>query len=197
MAFPRGFKTRCEALSLQIRHRLGVGPGDVMEPEALAAYVGVTLWTLQELASLTASVRSRLEGEFSSEWSAVTIVAGSNPVIVFNSSHSRRRRASTLMHELAHILLDHMPGNMFFGAGGMALRTYDPAQESEADWLAGCLLLPREALLAARKVGDSDEELCERYCVSSDMLRFRINATGVDRQLGARGRRLVIPSRRA
>jgi Zn-dependent peptidase ImmA (M78 family) len=139
-------------------------------------------------------VRARLEGEFSSEWSAVTIVAGPNPVIVFNSSHSRRRRASTLMHELAHILLDHTPGNMFFG-GGMALRTYDPAQEAEADWLAGCLLLPREALLAARKAGDSDEALCERYCVSSEMLRFRINATGVDRQLGARGRRVVIASR--
>jgi hypothetical protein len=133
--FPRGFKTRCEALSLQIRHQLHVGPGDVLEPETLAAFVGVTLWTMQELDSLTASVRGRLEGEFSSEWSAVTIVAGSNPVIVFNSSHSRRRRASTLMHELAHILLDHTPGNMFFGAGGMPLRTYDPAQESEADWL--------------------------------------------------------------
>jgi len=32
---------------------------------------------------------------------------------------------------------------------GMALRTHNEEQEEEANWLAGCLLLPREALLLA------------------------------------------------
>jgi Zn-dependent peptidase ImmA (M78 family) len=86
---------------------------------------------------------------------------------------------------------------MFFGASGLALRTYDPAQESEADWLAGCLLLPREALLEARKRGVTDEELCGRYGVSGDMLRFRINATGVERQLGVGERRAPAVRRKA
>jgi Zn-dependent peptidase ImmA (M78 family) len=197
VSFPHGFKSRCEALSLQLRHRLRIGPSDALPPETLAKYVGVTLWSLQELSRLSLEVRGRLEGDFKGEWSAVTIVAGPSPVIVFNSAHSRRRRASTLMHELSHVLLDHTPGNMFFGASGLALRTYDPAQESEADWLAGCLLLPREALLEARKRGVTDEELCGRYGVSGDMLRFRINATGVERQLGVGERRAPAVRRKA
>jgi hypothetical protein len=188
MAFPRGFKTRCEALSLQVRNRLRLRLEDVLTPEALAEDLGVALWSPNEIGGLTGEVRGRLEGEDRDEWSAVTIGVETNPVIVFNSAHSRRRKASTLMHELAHVLLDHAPGNMFFGPGGIALRTHDPDQESEADWLAGCLLLPRDALLAARKRGVPDEEICESYGVSRDMLRFRINATGIERQLGARRR---------
>ena len=195
MTFPRGFKTRCEALSLQVRSRLRLRPEAVLAPEALAEDLGVALWSPQDLSGLPGDVRRRLEGESRDEWSAVTISADTNPVIVFNPTHGRRRRASTLMHELAHVLLEHTPGNMFFGPSGLALRTHNPDQESEAAWLAGCLLLPRDALLAARKRGASDEEICESYGVSRDMLRFRINATGIDRQLGAARRRVPISSR--
>jgi Zn-dependent peptidase ImmA (M78 family) len=66
---------------------------------------------------------------------------------------------------------------------GLALRTYNEDQEQEADWLAGCLLLPRDALLTIRRRRLSDEEACAQYGVSSPMLRFRFNITGVDVQL--------------
>ena len=66
---------------------------------------------------------------------------------------------------------------------GMALRTHNEEQEQEANWLAGCLLLPREALILIRRKGTSDEEACSEYGVSPAMLRFRINVTGVDVQL--------------
>lgn len=183
--FQRGFKTRCEDLSLHVRQQLKVLPEAPLVPERLAEYLGVILWSLQDIAGLASDVRQRLEGVWSDEWSALTLVDGTSPVIVFNAAHSRRRRSSTLMHEFAHLMLEHTPGNMFFGQNGLALRTYEPNQESEANWLAGCLLLPRAALVAARKVGMSEEELCDRYGVSSEMTRFRINATGVDRQLAA------------
>jgi Zn-dependent peptidase ImmA (M78 family) len=66
---------------------------------------------------------------------------------------------------------------------GMALRTHNEEQEEEANWLAGCLLLPREALVTIRRMGYSDEEACSEYGVSPAMLRFRLNITGVDVQL--------------
>jgi Zn-dependent peptidase ImmA (M78 family) len=66
---------------------------------------------------------------------------------------------------------------------GMALRTHNEEQEQEADWLAGCLLLPRDALLLIRRKGTTDEDACLEYGVSLAMLRFRINVTGVDAQL--------------
>jgi Zn-dependent peptidase ImmA (M78 family) len=126
----------------------------------------------------------------------VTSLVGSvHPHVVFNPSQGRRRKPSTLMHVLAHLILEHAPGMMFFGEGGLALRAHDAAQEDEANWLAGCLLLPREALLAARASGMTDEELCDVYGISAQMVRFRSNVTAIDRQLGARGRRGVSSAR--
>jgi len=66
---------------------------------------------------------------------------------------------------------------------GVALRTHNKEQEEEANWLSGCILLPREALLYVRRIGLSDEQVCEQYGVSPAMFRFRINATGVDVQV--------------
>ena len=66
---------------------------------------------------------------------------------------------------------------------GMALRTYNEEQEEEANWLGGCLLLPREALIAIRRKGGPDEDVCTEYGVSQAMLRFRCNVTGVETQL--------------
>jgi hypothetical protein len=48
-----------------------------------------------------------------------------------------------------------------------------------------------EALVCARQ--DPSQFPLHPY----KMLQFRINTTGVDRQLGARGRRVVISSRKA
>lgn len=66
-------------------------------------------------------------------------------MIVHNTSHSPARIGSDVMHELAHLLLDHEPGTMFFGLNNVALRSHDKGQEEEATWLGGCFLLPREA----------------------------------------------------
>jgi Zn-dependent peptidase ImmA (M78 family) len=66
---------------------------------------------------------------------------------------------------------------------GTALRTHNEEQEEEANWLAGCLLLPREALMFIRRGRMSDEGACSHYGVSLAMLRFRFNVTGVDVQL--------------
>lgn len=65
----------------------------------------------------------------------------------------------------------------------MARRTYNEEQEEQANWLAGCLLLPRDALVAIRRRGLSDQDACSEYGVSPAMLRFRFNVTGVDAQL--------------
>ena len=66
---------------------------------------------------------------------------------------------------------------------GIALRTHNEEQEDEANWLAGCLLLPRDVLLAIRRKRLLDEEACAEYGVSLAMLRYRFNVTGVDVQL--------------
>jgi Zn-dependent peptidase ImmA (M78 family) len=71
---------------------------------------------------------------------------------------------------------------------GLAIRTHNDEQEEQANWLAGALLLPREALLGIRRRGMLDEDACREYGVSAAMLKFRLNVTGVDVQLRRVGR---------
>ena len=73
---------------------------------------------------------------------------------------------------------------MFAPDGTWMIRSYDKQQEDEAAWLAGCLLLPRPALVViARRSKVNDA--AARYEVSAQLLRYRMNATGVTRQMRA------------
>jgi Zn-dependent peptidase ImmA (M78 family) len=88
------------------------------------------------------------------------------------------------MHELAHIVLGHSAGRVDISPDGLLmLRTFDRKQEAEADWLAGCLLLPRDALLRIRRDGLSEDKAMGCYVVSKQMLDMRFRLSGVDVQL--------------
>jgi hypothetical protein len=182
--FERGFKSWCEEVSVQIRRELKLLPTSPLSPPRFAELLGVRLLMPNQLSELPKEVCARLTSVHSDCWSAITIAAGKRSLIIYNPDHSPARQASDLMHEMAHMLLNHEPSRVFITPkSGAALRTHDPNQEQEANWLCGCLLLPRPALVAIRRLGLSDQEACSRFGVSRDMLRFRINVTGVDRQV--------------
>jgi Zn-dependent peptidase ImmA (M78 family) len=182
--FRRGFKTWAEETALKMRQQLGIAPFQPLDPVGLAAALNIPVLGPSELAELAADVRARLLNQHSDSWSAITIRDGNHHLIITNSAHSPARQNSDLMHELAHILMNHEPAMMFMNpASGIALRTHNKEQEDEANWLCGCLLLPREALLHVRRKRMTDDEVCGEYGVSLPMLRFRLNTTGVDVQL--------------
>ncbi len=183
--FVRGFKSWCEGVSAQVRRDLGLTATGPLDPRKLAVSLGVDLWTPTDVPGLPTEVSRRLLKSHSDSWSAITISHGDVVVIVYNPAHSPARQASDLMHELAHVLLGHEPTRMFISPhSGIGLRTHDKDQEAEASWLAGCLLLPREALLHIRRRGLSTDEARRAYGVSTELLRFRLNATGVNVQIG-------------
>lgn len=87
------------------------------------------------------------------------------------------------MHELAHRIRNHEPEQMSISSEGlMLLKAYDKEQEEEADWLAGVLLLPRDALVHVKRQGMTDEEVITNYGVSKRMYTYRVSMTGVSRQ---------------
>jgi Zn-dependent peptidase ImmA (M78 family) len=182
--FRRGFKTWAERTSLRVRQKLKLLPSSPLDPLRLAELLGVSVVASSDLSDLPEDVRRRLVNDHRDCWSAITVSDGHGHLIVTNLSHAQTRLNSSLAHEIAHIVLGHEPSMMFISANsGIALRTHNEEQEDEANWLAGCLLLPREALVAIRRVGRSDEEVCSEFGVSPAMLRFRLNTTGVDVQL--------------
>jgi hypothetical protein len=182
----RGFKTWCESTSVQIRRNLGLEPAAPLAPELLAPSLRADVWSLEEISGLAPDVATRLRTAHASSWSAITLPGLERFVIIYNPAHSHERRASDLMHELSHLLLEHEPGNVFFGPNGLALRTHNQDQEDEARWLSGCLLLNRECLFLVRKKRWTVEEACRYFGVSTEMLVYRQQMSGVDRQFFGR-----------
>lgn len=182
--FRRGFKTWAERTSLRVRQKLKLPPNSPLDPFQLAELLGVPVMTPNDLVDLGDDVRRRLVNDHRDCWSAITVTDGRGHLIVTNPAHARTRLHSNLAHEIAHIILGHEPSMMFMSpSSGMALRTHNEEQEEEANWLAGCLLLPREALIVVRRRGISEQDACSQYGVSAAMLRFRFNVTGVDVQM--------------
>jgi len=189
--FRRGFKTWAEQTSVRVRQKLKLSAGSPLDPFRLAELLGVSVLTPSDFSDLPQDIQHRLVADHRDCWSAITVSDGRGHLIVMNPAHAQTRLHSSLAHEIAHIILAHEPSLMFMSPNsGMALRTHNEEQEEEANWLGGCLLLPREALLAIRRMGRSGEDACAEYGVSAAMLRFRFNVTGVDTQLRhARGLR--------
>ena len=158
----RGFKARCEEMAHSLRLELGLDTTAPLSPNELAFYLDVFIWPVTELGLRENDVR-QLVHEDPDAWSAITVSASGREAIITNPNHHGGRYSSDVMHELAHLLLGHQPSTVFFvGSGELALRGYDAAAEEEANWLAGALLLPREALVKAHLQRSSDQVICQR-----------------------------------
>lgn len=184
MGFDRGFKSWAERSSVSIRRELGMKTHDPLIPDKLAAHLGVELWSPEQITDLPKQSRHQLLQIDPEGWSAVTIQSGDRVLIIYNPRHSLRRQASDKIHELAHLLIGHEPAKIVLSQNGaMVMRSYDQKQEDEAVWLAGCLLLPREALLFITRQQLDISEACQLFCVSRQLFIFRMNVTGVSLQI--------------
>jgi hypothetical protein len=184
--FKRGFKTWCEQTAEATRRQRGMQPWEPLRARALAESLKATIVTPQDLPALPPDACQRLVSEHGDIWSAVTISA-TPALIVYNPAHSEGRQNSDLMHEVAHLLMEHAPGTVYIDPKSrLALRHFDPDQEEQANWLSGCLLLPRAALLRIRQLGLHNELVCEQYLVSLKMLSYRMHTSGVNIQYARR-----------
>jgi Zn-dependent peptidase ImmA (M78 family) len=187
----RGFKTEAERLADRTRGELGLAPADHLPIRDLAAYLGVSVYAADELVD--PADLDELDELQPGAFSAATFrLPNGSTIVVYNPKNTAARTNSDIAHELAHILLNHevreiqqLAGETFF--------TCDPEQETEANWLAGCLLLPRSTLLREAYAGSSAESIADKYEVSVQMARFRLNTSGV--MLQVRRRRPPAPDK--
>jgi Zn-dependent peptidase ImmA (M78 family) len=97
------------------------------------------------------------------------------------------RQNSNIMHELAHLILDHEPARVDMTSERlMILDSYDKTQEDEANWLSGALLVPREGLLHVLSRNSLNESAASHFKVSEEMIAWRRQVTGVDVQIRRR-----------
>jgi hypothetical protein len=183
----RGFKTWAEKEAAAVRAQLGLSVTERLSARLLLRHLGAIVTRPDLVPGLTPSDLAQLTDIDPDGWSAVTGKYGDSVFVIINDTHSKGRRESDMHHEAAHLLRNHKPCHLV-PVGDMTLRVYDQEAEEEAGWLAGCLHIPRPAVLAAVKRGDAEDVIAWRYVASAEMVRYRRSVTGVDRQLSA-GRR--------
>ena len=182
----RGFKAKAERISTSLREELGLEPFSPLCAFDLASHLGVEIISPGSLG-LSPKELSILMGtkRIGSGWSALTLTnKHGQRIIIHNTLSSEARQQSNLMHELAHIICGHE----FIELDGHNLpdymRYYDRFQEAEAEYLGGCLQLPRESLLwAIASERMTKQQIAEKFIASVQMVNFRINSTGIRNQL--------------
>jgi hypothetical protein len=187
----RGFKADAERTAELVRRDLGLEPLDRLDCFALAEAWGipvVSLGELREEGASEASIRRLMSPD--AGFSATTVVAGPRRLIVYNPRHDPGRKASSLAHELAHVILEHEAAPAI-GVGGC--RYWDTEQEAEADWLGSTLLVPRASALAWMLESDDVDAGAGNFGVSAELFRWRINHTGVVREVEKVRRRAQVP----
>ena len=173
---PLSFRRRAEMLATSERTKLALGPTDRLDPQTLAAAYGINVVELSKLPGPTAAQRARLMEQESKDLSALLVVDESGQaMIIVNDSHTPQRQASSVCHEMGHLLLGHAAGPILDAAGS---RVYPERQENEATWFAGALLVPVKGLrmLYPKR---TRPEIEQHYGVSQEMLRWRCNMHGM------------------
>lgn len=177
----RGFKKEAEAISREIRAEMRTPLVDPLDPFALAAHLEIPVTPLSA-CSLVDVVR-HFRGKARRRFSALTVfMTATHRVIVFNDYNTRARQHSDVAHECGHALLLHDPRPAFTSGG---CRDVDNECEQEANWLGATLLVPYEAAMAVARSNLPLAEAAARYGVSADLMRWRLNKTGVLRRVAA------------
>lgn len=191
---PRGFKTRAEEKSLEIRNQLGLKPTHACPARLVAELHDISVTSnaalIQSLPLLVdefpdgAIQRQQLESLYSatSGFSAVVAIVREHKMILYNEQHSPGRQESDLMHEIAHVIQGH-PGDDLKLNSDISLRAHDEQYEEEAIWLGSVLQIPEVGLMWFAKNRFSMEQIAERYNASLEMVRFRWGKCGVTQRL--------------
>ena len=178
----RGFKSQAEKSAAAARQLLKLAALAPFDPWAYAAHLEIIVLDFKDLSVSTNAVK-QLTVVDSDGWSAMTIKLEAVTGVVINPSHAPTRQRYDLMHEIAHVELEHVPARVEVSPSGlMLLSDYSDEQEQEADWYAGSFLLPRDSIYRLRSRGKTAEQIAQQFGVSKALCEYRLRMTGVDIQ---------------
>lgn len=173
MKLESAFKRRCEAIAVDWRHRFHLRVFDPLPAEQLLQALDGKAVTPDQLAHISLKDKNHLLNH--SDWSA-GVIHHHPLLIMYHPEHTAARYQSDMMHELAHILLDH-PLIGFSPHTGLPLR--HPCYEDQAAYLGSCLQIPRLGLQWAAQQGFTSKQVAAHFTASEQMVRFRSNLTGI------------------
>lgn len=183
--YKRGFKKWTDEKVIELRKQLGLYASSPLCAFKLCEFLKIPIFEPSAIQGLSEELLNELLVDGSTHWSAATIPLNEGKyIIIHNPTHSPARQQSNLMHEIAHILCGHQIPEQTKNTGLSGfLRNYNAEHEDEAEWLGSSLQLPRPALLYSLNRRMTVNDIAEHYNCSLEMVQYRINITGVKRQL--------------
>ncbi|WP_081811339.1 ImmA/IrrE family metallo-endopeptidase [Hyphomonas beringensis] len=182
----RGFVKEAEEYASEFRRELELGNSDPICPFRLCAHLDITTRPLSFDAGIAEEVKLHFNAEGRDKFSATALFDGVYAEILYNDWHSAARVHSSVMHELAHILLMHPPRPPILESG---CRHFDAQMEREANDLGWTILIPKLAALRAIERFPNLKDAAEFYGVSVDLLEYRIRKSDARRWKANRDRR--------
>jgi hypothetical protein len=175
-----------------LRKLLNLASHQVLDPYKLAAKVGLRLIEAQSVCEqLDRGIARRILVQDRNAWSGGVFaqpLPDGTRICILNSTHDPKRMKITLMEEIAHIHLRHVPTGLVRSSDGLRMRDYDKAQEEEAFGVGAAALLPWEAFFRAINGGTTINQLAERYELSTQLITYRVKITGAYKLYNARQR---------
>lgn len=103
-----------------------------------------------------------------------------NNEIYIAEEDSDPRKQFTIAHELGHHVLhsDH-PSEVYYRSSAMELDTEQQKEETEANWFAASLLMPRALLIKAWLVYQDFDKIADLFKVSRTTAYFRLKNLGL------------------
>ena len=178
--FQRGFKSRANDIALGLRRQQGLSKIAPLDPREVLNRLSIQVVPLSRFRKYCPSATAGLLSN-SGGFSAMLLPVGPGErIVIHNDSHSSRRQASDLAHELAHVLLAHPAERVC--TGDLARRT-DSLVEAEAAYLGGCILVPNEAANRIAFSGIDTYKAADSYGVSEEMITYRLRMSGSIRRV--------------
>lgn len=175
----RGFKTEAREIADEVREELGLTATDSLDPWELAHHLEIPVWSLSSYVDAIPWAVEYLSEEETGAVSAVLACYGLGRVIIHNDGHALTRQHADIAHELAHALLLHRPHPAIDGRPPY----HDEAQEEEAKWLGGVLLVTDHSCLSCCRDGLGVAQAAARLGVSKQLMQWRLNMSGAQRRV--------------
>ena len=178
--------------ALKLRSLLHLSDSDLLDPYELAPLVGLRVMdALEVCASLEPEVSRHILGPGRDSWSGGVLaepLPDGSRICILNPTHGSRRKRITLMEEIAHVSLGHVPTELRRQRNGLRVRDYNVSQEEQAYGIGAAALIPWSVFFRQLNSGMRISAMAERYRVSEALIRYRISITGASNLYHARQR---------
>lgn len=175
-----------------LRKRLNLSAFELLDPYRLASAVGLRIMDAHSICKqLGSEVARQILVRGRDAWSGGVLaqpLPDGTRICILNPTHGARRSKITLMEEIAHVHLGHVPTVLIKSADGLRMRDYNKTQEEEAFGVGAAALMPWVTFFRAINTGRTIDQLAETYELSQPLITYRVKITGAYKLYCARQR---------